>query len=345
MWTFITRRLLYMIPILFGVLLLTYVIFFTVNDPQSVARTKLGGVKASEAQVTEWLVVNGYAEYGPSGKKKKELAISGHGEPDEIMVKLTDIEMHSDVVLFWNYVKGLFTFNFGKDNEGREVSEILKEGVIPSLRLVLPGFIIAQLAAIFFALFAALYRNTKIDRTLLIASVLMMSISPVAIILFLQKFLANEWHYFPVCGYDDDLLNGIRFLALPTLIYVVVSLGSEIRFNRIVILDEIGQDYVRTARAKGVSQNSMLFKHVFRNSLIPFITHWVVALPFLYLGSLLLERFFAIPGLGDLTIRAVGNSDVNVIRALVFIGTVLYMFGTLMGDVLYALADPRIKLR
>lgn len=273
------------------------------------------------------------------------------GEADFIAESTSDWEvlLASDYAeynwgrLLWNYVTDLLTFNFGETNEKRPVTEVLGSGFWPSLKLMIPAFLIAEFFSLFFAMFAALYRGTKIDRTLVIASVLLMSISPVAMIMFLQKFFASDWQYFPISGYAEGFA-AYQYLILPIFIYVVVSLGDRVRFNRILILDEVGQDYVRTARAKGVGQNTILFKHVLRNVLIPLITRWAVIIPNLYLGSLLLESFFGVPGLGDLTLKGVLNLDLNLVKTLVFIGTIIYILATLLADVLYAIVDPRVKL-
>jgi peptide/nickel transport system permease protein len=126
--------------------------------------------------------------------------------------------------------------------------------------------------------------------------------------------------------------------------YVGLSMGAGIRFNRILMLDEMNQDYVRTARAKGASENGVLFRHVLRNALIPLVTQWAVAIPFLYLGSLLLETFFGIPGLGGITLEAIQNADLNTMRAIVFLGALFFVLGNLIADVLYGVVDPRVRV-
>jgi len=419
MWVYVARRLLYTIPILFGVLFLTFAIFEAATDPSAVAKQNLSD-KATETQVVMWLWQHGYGELSEQGNKKladlaqknsaegreaqrlidnaeaeaaaarkkqaeedakakakaeAEAAARGD-EPEDPAIaaaaaakakkeaaaakkaaaenaeaekkKYTlnveeDFIFDSAPVRFGRYVGELLTFDFGRTLEKRPVLSVMGSGIWPSLKLTIPAFILSELLGVFFALFAALYRNTKIDRALVIGSVLLMSISPVAFIIFAQKFIAADWQYLPVSGYSSGFA-GIGYLLLPIFIYVVVRMGEYVRFNRILMLDEVGQDYVRTAKAKGVSQNSMLFKHVLRNAMIPLITRWVIAIPYLYLGSLLLEAFFGIPGLGYLTVKAVQDTDVNMVRALVFVGTLLYIFATLLADVLYALVDPRIKL-
>ncbi|MCB9893800.1 MAG: ABC transporter permease subunit [Planctomycetes bacterium] len=247
------------------------------------------------------------------------------------------------VVNFVYYLRDIVTFDFGDTNNHRPVMDVIKEGAGPSLALAIPGFFLAEMIAVFFGLFAAMYRQTRIDHVIVISSILLMSINAIALIMYGQKFLAADWNYFPITGYASGF-GAIRFLMLPFLLYVIISFGDRVRFNRIVMLDETNQDYVRTARAKGLSENTVIFKHIFRNTLIPLITRWVVVIPSLYLGSLVLETFFSIPGLGYLTVEAIGNSDANVIRAVVVFGSVSFMLATLASDILYAVVDPRVKL-
>jgi len=262
----------------------------------------------------------------------------------DLIVGAEDTQRHGIIRMFVTYVTDLFTFNFGDNNVKRPVGEVLRNGMGPSLKLMIPAFLLTEFIAVTLALFAALYRGTRIDRSLVVLSVFLMSFSAIAMTMFLQKVLASDWGYFPIAGYTTGL-PGYAFLLLPMMIYVIISLGSQVRFNRILMLDEIGQDYVRTAKAKGLGQNTILFKHVLRNTLIPLITRWAVIIPNLYLGSLVLESFFGIPGLGGITVQAIANRDVNTIRALVFIGTIIYILATLLADVLYAVVDPRVKLK
>lgn len=268
-------------------------------------------------------------------------------EVRENLVTVEDIEPDLTytwwVVNFGYYLRDIVTLDFGDTNNRRPVMDVIKEGMWPSLSLAIPGFFLAELIAVFFGLFAAMYRQTRIDHVIVISSILLMSINGIALIMYGQKFLAADWNYFPITGYAPGL-GAVRFLLLPFLLYVVISFGDRVRFNRIVMLDETNQDYVRTARAKGLSENSVIFKHIFRNTLIPLITRWVVVIPNLYLGSLVLETFFSIPGLGYLTVEAIGNSDANVIRAVVVFGSISFMLATLVSDILYAVVDPRVKL-
>jgi peptide/nickel transport system permease protein len=241
------------------------------------------------------------------------------------------------------YLRDIVTLDFGDTNKKRPVTQVIKEGMWPSLALAIPGFFLAEVIGVFFGLFAAMYRQTKIDHVIVVSSILLMSINGIALIMFGQKFFAASWNYFPITGYAEGF-GAIRFLMLPIFLYIIITFGERVRFNRIVMLDETNQDYVRTARSKGVSENGVLFKHILRNTLIPLITRWVVAIPSLYLGSLVLESFFGIPGLGFLTVEAISNSDANVIRAVVVFGSVSFMLAALISDVLYAVVDPRVRL-
>ncbi len=265
----------------------------------------------------------------------------------EKITKVEDIEPDLDYtntfIQFVNYTGDLLRLDFGDTRQGRAVTEVLADGAWPSLALALPAFFLSEVIALFFGLLAAMYRKTTLDHTLVISSIVLMSLNGIAIIIAGQKFLASDWNYFPISGYSTGF-GAMRYLLLPALLYVLLSFGEHVRFNRIIMLDEVGQDYVRTARAKGLNENTVLFKHVLRNSLIPLITRWAVAIPTLYTGSLILESFFGIPGLGYLTVDAIANSDGNVIRAIVVIGAVSFMLANLLSDVLYAVVDPRVRL-
>jgi len=245
---------------------------------------------------------------------------------------------------FFHFLFGAATFDFGRSFKYKQkISQMIRDGIVPSLTLSVPAFFLGVLVAVYISVLCAFYRNTWIDRTIVILSVLGMSLSMLVYIIACQYFLAYRLDWFPIWGYRGGLAS-VSYLLLPILIWILVALGSDVRFFRTVILDEINQDYVRTAQAKGLSQNVVLFKHVLKNAMIPIITRLVIAIPFLYAGSLLLERFFGIPGLGNMMVEAVNNSDLYVVRAMTFIGAILYVFGNLLTDICYALVDPRIRL-
>jgi peptide/nickel transport system permease protein len=203
-----------------------------------------------------------------------------------------------------------------------------------------PIFLIETVVSIAIALVAAFYRNTLTDRAIVVSSVIMMSVSYLVYIMVAQQVLAYQHGWFPIWGFESA-----RYLILPVIVGAVSGLGSEVRFFRTVMLDEMYQDYVRTAFAKGCGQRAVLFKHVLKNAMIPILTSVVLAIPFLYSGNLLLETFFGIPGLGYLAVEAINSTDYPVIKATVLVGSILYVFASLITDICYALVDPRIKLR
>jgi peptide/nickel transport system permease protein len=189
------------------------------------------------------------------------------------------------------------------------------------------------------ALFCAFYRGRWPDRAMVFASTVLMSVNYLVWIVAGQYVLSFRLGLFPVWGFESW-----AYLALPAMIGVVSGLGGEVRFYRSVMLDELYRDYVRTAFAKGVSTRGVLFKHVLKNAMIPIVTNVVLAIPFLYTGSLLLESYFGIPGLGYLGVNAINDADVDVVRAVVVVGSALYIVANLLGDLCYSLVDPRVRL-
>jgi peptide/nickel transport system permease protein len=213
------------------------------------------------------------------------------------------------------------------------------DGIGPSLMLTVPIFFAGLITSVMLSLFCAFWRDTWVDRFFVVLSVALMSINYLVWIVGGQYLLGFKLGWFPVWGFESP-----RYLVLPVLIGVFSGLGAELRFYRTIMLDEAHRDYVRTARAKGVSRGGVLFKHVLKNAMIPIITNTVIAIPFLYTGSLLLESFFGIPGLGYLGINAINSSDVDVVRAIVLIGSILFVAANLLTDICYAVVDPRVKL-
>jgi peptide/nickel transport system permease protein len=241
---------------------------------------------------------------------------------------------------FMFYLGQIARLDFGKSNfTNQRVSQMLKDGIGPSLCLTVPIFLVELVVAVSIALLCAFFRNTWMDRLIVVIAVALMSVNYLVWIIFGQYVLGYRWGWFPLWGFESW-----TFLLLPVLIGVVSGLGENVRFYRTIMLDEMYRDYVRTAFAKGVSRPGVLFKHVLKNGMIPILTNVVIAIPFLYTGSLLLEGFFGIPGLGNMGINAVNYSDVDVIRAIVLIGSILYVVANLMTDLCYALFDPRVKI-
>ncbi len=314
---YILRRLLHAIPVLLGVTLITFVLFHVVcpNAAEILVGTKGGTGEEIKARIA------------------KESARLGTDQP------LT--------VQYGRFLNELVHWDFGQSwrlQKGRDVIDMLGDGVGPSLMLAVPAFLIELLLAVSLALFCAYYRNSVADITTVIVTVAMMSVPALSYILFGQYFLAHTWNMFPVFGYQPGLA-GLATLALPILIWVALALGGEVRFYRTVMLEEMRKDYVRTAASKGLSTKRILFKHVFKNGMIPLITRVIVTVPFLMLGSLLIERFFGIPGLGSMTIDAVNQNDLPVIKAMVVISAILLVVFNLITDLCYALVDPRVRLK
>jgi peptide/nickel transport system permease protein len=248
-------------------------------------------------------------------------------------------------VQYFNYLKQIVTFDFGRSySTKQQVTQMILRGMPASLSLTVPAFILESFFAIIIAMIVAFYRGSFVDRAAVFLCVIGMSISSLAYILFGQYVFAYKLGWFPISGYSDDPVGRFQYVALPALIWVTVGLGLHVRVFRTFILDEVGQDYVRTARSKGLGERLVMFKHVLKNAMIPIMTYTVIEIPFLITGSFLLESFFGIPGLGSITIDAINNSDFPVIKAMTTIGTLLFIAGNLLTDVLYSVVDPRVRL-
>ena len=241
---------------------------------------------------------------------------------------------------FFNFMFNLAKGDFGISTEYDEpVANVLARGVGPSLSLTVPILVGGTIIALSLALLCAAFRGGKADNAVLVGSTVLMSVNYVVWILAGQYFLSYKFGLFPVWGYENAM-----YLALPVLIGVVSSLGPDVRFYRTAVLDEINKPYVRTAQAKGLSRTRILLVHVLRNSLIPVVTYISLSIPFLFTGSLMLETFFGIPGLGSVSINAIHSSDMAVVRAVVVLGALLYQVVNLLTDLLYAWLDPRVRL-
>ncbi|MBK7844970.1 MAG: ABC transporter permease [Bdellovibrionales bacterium] len=222
---------------------------------------------------------------------------------------------------------------------------MIVEGIGVSLSLTLPAFALTLILTVSLALITAHLRGTLFDRSVMVICLGLMSLSSLVYILYGQYYLAYQLGVFPISGWDPSWVGRWQYLTLPIIIFVSFSLGEDILFYRTAFLDEIYQDYVRTARSKGLSTSVILFKHVLKNAMVTIITLVVLQMPFLITGSLLLESFFGIPGLGGLVFQGIQNSDFPVIKAMTVMGAVLYMIFQLLSDILYAVVDPKIQLR
>ncbi len=325
MLAYIIRRLLYAIPILIGVNLLTFTLFFVVNTPDDMARMQLGIKRVTPEAIQKWKAERGYDR-----PLLYNRAAEGAG-------KITR------TIFFEKSVK-LFVFDFGRADDGRDIGHEIRMRMWPSLAIAVPAFILGLFVTISFALLLAFFRTTYLDFWGVVVCVAMMSISSLFYIIGGQYLVSKVWHLVPISGYAGGLDAG-RFLLLPVLISVVAGIGSSTRWYRTIFLEEIGKDYVRTARAKGLSESAVLFRHVLKNAMIPILTGVVVVIPLLFMGSLLIESFFGIPGLGSYTIDAINAQDFAVVRSMVFIGSVLYIAGLLLTDLSYTLVDPRVRLQ
>jgi len=324
MIAYIIRRLLYAIPILIGVNLITFILFFVVNTPDDMARMNLGAKRVTQEAIDKWKVDRGY---------DKPIAYNAEAE---------GIAKFTDTIFYTNSLR-LFIFDFGVSDNGRDISYDISQRMWPSLAISVPSLIVGLLCSISFGLLLAFFRATYIDVSGVILCVVMMSISSLFYIIGGQFVIGKLLHLVPISGYDTGLAS-IKFLILPVIIGVVGGIGGSTRWYRTIFLEEINKDYVRTAKSKGISEMRVLYGHVLRNGLIPILTGVVVILPSLFIGSLITESFFAIPGLGSYTIDAINNQDFAIVRSMVFLGSVLYIIGLILTDISYTIADPRVRL-
>ncbi|MDO9312325.1 MAG: ABC transporter permease [Nitrosomonas sp.] len=324
MFGYIIRRILYAIPILIGVNLITFALFFVVNTPDDMARMQLGIKYVTPEAIEKWKIERGY---------DKPLLFNQEAEK---LGKLTD-------TIFFEKSVSMFVFDFGRADDGRDIALEIKSRMLPSLAIALPVFVLGLVVYITIALLMVFFRATYIDFWGVVLCVALMSISSLFYIIAGQFLVSKLWHWVPISGYGSGL-DAAKFLLLPILIGVIGSIGSSTRWYRTIFLEEMNKEYVRTARAKGLSERIVLFKHVLRNAMIPILTGAVVVVPLLFLGSLLVESFFGIPGLGSYTIDAINSQDFAIVRAMVFLGSMLYIIGLILTDISYTLVDPRIRL-
>lgn len=312
MLRYLIRRILYAVPILIGVSLLTFVLFYVSASPETIARRNLSAKNPTQAQLQQWLKDHHY------DKPRSEQ--------------------------FKSHMTSLLLFRFGNSDATNEpILKTVRRGVGPSFMIASNAFVATLLITLASALFTAYFRGTYVDYFITFLCVFLMSVSYVVYVIGLQYLLGKILRYGPLVGYQSGVVAW-KFVLIPVIIAVISSYGAGVRLYRTFFLDEINQDYVRTARAKGVGEREVLTRHVFKNALIPVLTSTVAAIPTLILGSLVLENFFGVPGLGSFLQDAIVSQDFSVVRAMVFLGAVLYIIGLIMTDVAYALADPRVRL-
>jgi peptide/nickel transport system permease protein len=320
---YLIRRVVYGFFILVLVNVLTFALFFFVNTPDDMARAHLGAKRVTNDAIVKW---------------KQE---RGYDNPLFINNKVVGIDVLTQTIFFEKSVK-LFVFEFGRSDQGRDIGYDIRARMWPSLAIQAPVFLVGLLIAVTLALLMTLFRATYVDFWGVVICVAMMSISSLFYIIGGQYLIGKLWHLVPISGYDSGT-NAIKFLILPMVVGVIGGIGASTRWYRTIFNEEINKDYVRTARAKGLSELRVLFRHVLQNAMIPILTGVVVVIPTLFLGALITESFFSIPGLGSYTIDAIQSQDFAIVRAMVFLGSVLYILGLILTDISYTLVDPRVR--
>lgn len=325
MFNYILRRLLSMIPILIGVNILTFGLFFVVNTPNDMARMQLGHKYVTPEAVQAWKESHGY---------QYPLIMNTHE---------TGLKQFTQTIFFQKSIK-LFVFDFGTSDSGRNINNDITTRMWPSLWIAIPSLIVGLCVNIAVAFIIVFFRMSYIETIGMVLCVMLMSISGLFYIIMGQFVIAKQLNLLPISGFEYSFA-GLKFLILPIVVGVVSGIGMGARWYHTLFIEEIHKDYVRTARAKGLKEVVVLGKHVLSNAMIPILTGVVALLPLLFLGSLLTESFFAIPGLGSYTIDAIQQQDFAIVRSMVFLGAVLYILGLLLTDIAYTWVDPRVRFR
>ena len=323
---YLLRRIVYGALILLGVNLFTFFLFFTVNTPDDMARLNLGGKRVTQQAVEKWKVERGY---------DKPLYFNDKAQGS---AQVTD-------TIFWERSVSLFALKFGRaDSESAgDIGHEVAGRMWVSLQMALPLFILQVIASTAFALLLVMFRHSRLDFWGVVSCVLMLSISSLFYIIVGQYLFSRVLKLAPISGYAPGL-DAIKFLVLPIGLSLLARIGGEARLFRAMFLEEISKDYVRTARAKGLAERVVLFRHVLRNALIPIITSAGGYLPYVFMGSLVFENFFGLPGLGAYVIEAIGKQDFAIVRTMVFLGSLLYIATFVLIDLAYTWADPRVRL-
>jgi peptide/nickel transport system permease protein len=326
MLNYVIRRCFYGFLVLLGVNLFTFMLFFTVNTPDDMARLNIGGKRVTQEQILKWKVERGYDKplYWNAGA--------------EGVHKATD-------TVFWDRSVSLLALDFGRSDSksATDIGHEIKTRMGISLQLAVPLFLLQIVFSVAFALLLVFFKHSAIDFWGVVTCVLMLSISALFYVIVGQFLFSRVFHLVPISGFESGL-DAVRFLILPVILSLLSRLGSEGRLYRAMFLEELGRDYVRTARAKGLSEPKVLFDHVLRNALIPILTSAGSYLPFVFLGSLVFESFFGIPGLGSYVIEAITGQDFAIVRSMVFVGSLIYIASYIVIDVAYTWVDPRVRL-
>ena len=326
MLSYVLRRFVYGALILLGVNLATFFLFFTVNTPDDMARLNIGGKHITQALIDKWKVERGY---------DKPLYVNPAKQGTE---RFTD-------TIFWERSVSLFELRFGRaDGESAgDIGPEVARRMWVSIQLALPLFVLQVIASTGFALLLVMFRHSRLDFWGVVGCVVMLSISSLFYIIVGQVVFARMLKIAPISGYMPGL-DVVKFLVLPIALSLLARLGTEARLYRAMFLEEIGKDYVRTARAKGLPEAVVLYRHVLRNALIPIVTSAGSYLPYVFLGSLVFESFFGLPGLGAYVIDAITKQDFAIVRTMVFVGSQLYIATYVLIDVAYTWVDPRVRL-
>ena len=326
MGSFILRRLGYGLAILVGVNLLTFFLFFTVNTPDDMARLNIGGKRITQEQIDKWKSERGYDRpLYYNAQESGTLAITR--------------------TVLWERSVSLMMLDFGRSDSARstDIGHEVSSRMGVSLQLALPLFLLQQIVSISFSLMLVFFRHSRIDFWGVVLCVLMLSISSLFYIIVGQFLFSRVLRLVPISGFEPGL-DAVRFLILPVLLSLLARLGGEARLYRAMFLEEISRDYVRTARAKGLAESVVLFRHVLKNALVPIITSAGAFLPYVFMGSLVFESFFGIPGLGAFVIEAIAGQDFAIVRTMVFLGAALYIASNVLIDIAYTWVDPRVRL-
>jgi len=310
--------------ILIGVNLLTFTLFFAVNSPDNIARLNIGGKRVSADAIEKWKAERGY---------DKPLWFN----------RAADGAQKIEQTIFYDRSLRLFTLDFGTSDSGRQIRHEIGTRIVASLALAGPMLLLTVLVGITFSLLLVFFRASYLDFWGTVLCVVMMSISSLFYIIMAQWFFGKTLKLVPLSGFVPGL-DLLKFLALPIIVGIVFQLGSEARLFRAMLLEESNKDYVRTARSKGLSEAVVLFRHVLRNTWLPVLTHVSALLPYAFLGSIVFESFFGIPGLGTYVIEAINGQDFAIVHVMVFLGSLLYILAYLGTDIAYTFVDPRVRL-
>ena len=321
MWSYILRKLLYNIPVYLGIVLVVMAAL-RINDPVWVYLGKTKG--AADAQQRH-------------DRMSHEMGLD-----------------RPFLVQYGTFLGQVATLNFGQtyswDRQTEKVGDMLKRAVVPTLAITMPEVLLTTVIGICIGLIAAYFRGRLADRGLMFLAVLGMSISYLVYVIFGQyfgAFVLNRhlgFEMFAIQGYEPGIRNWAHFCLLPVLIGVVVGVGFDARYYRAVMVEESTRDYITTAVAKGATRRKVMFAHMLKNAMIPIVTRFMITLPFLIEGSIVLESYFNIPGMGKTMVEALNHKDFPVIQAFTALFAALFILSNILTDVLYALVDPRVRL-